>query len=96
MTVASILTTIGALLAAWTMHRQARHVRYLEAAAGDRNMWNVRCSACLHPLRDQPTISYLDAGPLAGMETVSHFHADPRPCAAIGRNRLLRRETPDA
>lgn len=96
MTITGILAAVIPLLGGWIIHRQNRYIAYLEALAAGRNLWNVRCSACMRRLRDAAVTSYADAGPRPGAEITSHFHSAPRPCAGIGRNRLNRRETPNA
>ncbi|MFB6805435.1 hypothetical protein [Streptomyces sp. NPDC056387] len=77
------------LVVAWKLGRRERHFDYLEAVAGDRNLWDVRCDVCCKPLRDRPTAIHSTPGPVEGSIIEVRYHADS-PCQTIIRKRAAK------
>lgn len=75
----------------WQLSRRDRELRYLRTLAGSKNLWHVRCTVCLKPLRDRPTGSdtTLNEG---GSKTSISYHLYGG-CAEIVRDRETRPTT---
>ncbi|MFK0045489.1 hypothetical protein ACIQU4_15450 [Streptomyces sp. NPDC090741] len=77
------------LLTAWRLGRRERHFQYLEAVAGNRNLWKVRCNVCRKPLRDSPSATHTTPGPVEGSTVSVSYHADS-PCQTIFNKRTTK------